>query len=214
MTILSLTWESPYLGKTVFILRQGPGVFPEFHVWSINSLRPRHYGHQFTDDIFKCISLNENVWILLQILLKLVPEVQIDNIPALVSIMAWCRPGDKPLSEPMMASLLTHICVATVLLLCHTLATRTNGKVLIIWNISHSKNFFHFYLNSWSFVPRAPIKNKHMVQVMAWRWTGLWQSIIRTNFDPVHWHIYALSGLNELIASQLNYVNVILIQTA
>ena len=23
-TILSLTWESPYLGKTVFILRQGP----------------------------------------------------------------------------------------------------------------------------------------------------------------------------------------------
>ena len=25
--------------------------------------------------------------------------------------MAWCRPSDKPLSEPMMASLLTHICV-------------------------------------------------------------------------------------------------------
>ena len=25
--------------------------------------------------------------------------------------MAWCRPGDKPLSEPMMVSLLTHICV-------------------------------------------------------------------------------------------------------
>ena len=24
-TVLSLTWESPYLGKTVFILRQGPG---------------------------------------------------------------------------------------------------------------------------------------------------------------------------------------------
>ena len=26
--------------------------------------------------------------------------------------MAWRRPGDKPLSEPMMVSLLTHICVA------------------------------------------------------------------------------------------------------
>ena len=26
-------------------------------------------------------------------------------------IMAWCRPGDKPLSEPMMVSLTTHICV-------------------------------------------------------------------------------------------------------
>ena len=26
--------------------------------------------------------------------------------------MAWCRPGDKPLSEPMMVRLPTHICVA------------------------------------------------------------------------------------------------------
>ena len=25
--------------------------------------------------------------------------------------MAWRRPGDKPLSEPMLASLLTHVCV-------------------------------------------------------------------------------------------------------
>ena len=28
----------------------------------------------------------------------------INNIPALVQIMAWRPPGDKPLSEPMMAS--------------------------------------------------------------------------------------------------------------
>ena len=31
--------------------------------------------------------------------------------PPLVQIMAWRRPGDKPLSEPMMFSLPTHICV-------------------------------------------------------------------------------------------------------
>ena len=35
----------------------------------------------------------------------------INNIPALVQIMAWHRPGDKPLPERMMVSLLTHICV-------------------------------------------------------------------------------------------------------
>ena len=35
----------------------------------------------------------------------------INNIPALVQIMAWRRPGDKPLFEPMVVSLLTHICV-------------------------------------------------------------------------------------------------------
>ena len=32
-------------------------------------------------------------------------------IPALVQIMAWCRPGSEPLSELKMVSLLTHICV-------------------------------------------------------------------------------------------------------
>ena len=56
------------------------------------------------DDIFKCISLNENACISLKISLKFVPNVQINNIPALVQIMAWRRPGDKPLSEPMMVS--------------------------------------------------------------------------------------------------------------
>ena len=34
---------------------------------------------------------------------------KINSIPALVQIMAWCLPGDKPLSEPMMVSFLTHI---------------------------------------------------------------------------------------------------------
>ena len=32
-------------------------------------------------------------------------------IPALVEIMAWPRPGDQPLSEPMMVSQQMHICV-------------------------------------------------------------------------------------------------------
>ena len=35
----------------------------------------------------------------------------INDIPTLVQIMAWCRPGDKSLSEPMMVNLLSHICV-------------------------------------------------------------------------------------------------------
>ena len=63
------------------------------------------------DAIFKCIFLNENVLIPIEISLKFVPKGPINNIPALVQIMAWRRPGDKPLSEPMMDSLPTHICV-------------------------------------------------------------------------------------------------------
>ena len=47
-----------------------------------------------------------------QLRLKFVPNGPINNIPALVQIMAWRLPGDPPLSDPMMVvSLLTHICV-------------------------------------------------------------------------------------------------------
>ena len=78
----------------------------------LNTLRPRQDGRHFADDIFKCLFLNENVWIPIKISLKFVPTGPINNIPAMVQIMAWRRPGDKPLSEPMVVSLPTHICVA------------------------------------------------------------------------------------------------------
>ena len=91
------------------------GLAPNRHqgiTWtSVNTLRPRQNGRHFADDSFKCIFLNENARISLKISLKFVPKVQINNFPALVQIMAWRQPGDKPLSEPMMVSLLTHICV-------------------------------------------------------------------------------------------------------
>ena len=78
---------------------------------NINTLRLRQDGRHFADDIFKCIFLNENVSIAIKISLKFVPKGPINNNLALVQIMAWRRPGDKPLSEPMMVSLPTHICV-------------------------------------------------------------------------------------------------------
>ena len=37
------------------------------------------------------------------------PKFRINNIPALVQIMTWRRPGDQLLSGPRMVSLLTHI---------------------------------------------------------------------------------------------------------
>ena len=59
----------------------------------VNTLRPRQNGRHFADDMFKCIFLNENVWIPIEISLTFVPKGPINNIPALVQIMAWCRPG-------------------------------------------------------------------------------------------------------------------------
>ena len=77
----------------------------------VNTLRPRQNCRRFADDNFKRIFLNENVRISIKISLKFVPKGPINNNPALVQIMAWRRSGDKPLSEPMKVSLLTHICV-------------------------------------------------------------------------------------------------------
>ena len=79
---------------------------------AVNTLRPRQNGRHFADDIFKCIFLNENIWISIKISLKFVPKGPINNIRALVQIMAWRRPGDKPLFEAMMVNLPTHICVS------------------------------------------------------------------------------------------------------
>ena len=108
-----------YMGKINHYLttrkttKHGPCAYflgPLYQV-SFNTLRPRQNGQHFPDVIFKCIFLNENVWILIKISLKFLLKGPINNIPALVQIKAWRWPGDKPLSEPMMASLLTHICV-------------------------------------------------------------------------------------------------------
>ena len=81
---------------------------------AFNTLRPRQDGRHFPDDIFKWIFLNKIIWILIEIsslVLKFVLKGPINNIPALVQIMAWRRPGYKPLSEPMMISVPTHICI-------------------------------------------------------------------------------------------------------
>ena len=51
------------------------------------------------------------IWILIKISLRFVPRGPINNIPSLVQIMAWCWSGDKPLSEPIMFSILTYICI-------------------------------------------------------------------------------------------------------
>ena len=108
-TVLSLTWESPYLWKMVFILRPW-SLVSEVHIafrrWHnimylcgltvishSSTLRSRQNGRHFAD-IFKCIFVNENVEILIKIPLKFVQKGPIDNISALVQIMAWRRTND------------------------------------------------------------------------------------------------------------------------
>ena len=74
-------------------------------------VRTEQNGWHYADDIFNCIFLDEDKRIATNISLKFVHKGQINNIPVLFQIMAWCWLGNKPLAEPMMVSLLMHICV-------------------------------------------------------------------------------------------------------
>ena len=123
----------------------------------VNTLRPIQNGRLLADDIFTCIFLNEKVWISIKISLTFVPKGPINNIPALVQIMAWRQPGDKPLSEPMMFSLLTHIC-ATRPQWVNTLRPRRSGHhfLMTISNEFSWTKIYKFRLRShWSLFPRV-----------------------------------------------------------
>ena len=108
----------------------------------INTLRPKQDCRHFADDIFKCIFLNENAWILFKISLNFVFKIGINNITALVQIMAWCRPGDKPLSGAMTVRLSTHICVTWPQLVKDIVFIQMklqNARFIITLTLSHCK---------------------------------------------------------------------------
>ena len=162
----------------------------------LNTLRLRQNGRHFADDVLKCIFLNENMWISLEISLKFVPEGPINNIPALVQIMAWRRPGDKPLSEPMMVSLLTHICV-----------TRPQWVNSPGQNGQHSDRR-HFEMNFLEWKWFRSKKNWHFSQESNWQQAsiGLGNGLAPsrrlpttwTNADPVHWRLHTALGGDKL----------------
>ena len=182
-----------------------------FHPWCpciktrclFNSLRPRQNGRHFADDTFKPIFLNENIRISIEISPKFVPKVPINNIPALVQIMAWRWPGDKPLSKPMMVCLLTHICVTRPHSLTHLSHPHwTKRPPSRRWHFQlhfHELLFFNFY--SLKLVSQGSIDNKSaLFQVVACCRTGdkpLPESMQRL---VVSWWCYKMETFAVLLA--------------
>ena len=68
----------------------------------VNTLRPQQHIQHFVDDIFKCTSLKESCYILIQILLKIVCKSSIDSMSALVHIITQCQTGSRPLPKPLL----------------------------------------------------------------------------------------------------------------
>ena len=74
---------------------------------------------------------------------KFAPKVRIDNIPALVQIMAWRRPANKPSSELMRVNLLSHICVTRPQWVKTTNLNASRGPWL---NCQYLAYWFRFFL--------------------------------------------------------------------
>ena len=125
-------------GKTVFLIETAP--------WSLI-----HWGRDKMADIsqttFSNVFSSMNIdWFSIDITLKFVPKSSINISPAMFRIMAWRRPGDKPLSETMQVSLRTHICVTRpqwVNTCSQRYLSRTNPdvttRVFIFYDTSSSK---------------------------------------------------------------------------
>ena len=103
LTSLDKRNQSLWKKRTVTVYLYSKLKHPFWYVF--NTLRPRQNSRLFADVILHCISFNKNDLIQIKISLKIDPWGSIDNMPALVQIMAchylnqWCP------------SSLTHLCV-------------------------------------------------------------------------------------------------------
>ena len=86
----------------------------------------RHFQLHFLE--WKCMNFD-------QVFTEVCSTGPINDIPILVQVMAWRRYGGKPLSEPMIANLLTHIWVnqvSSIRTLCWYIMFRP-GDLLLTW---------------------------------------------------------------------------------
>ena len=169
------------------------------------SLRVRQNCRHFADDIFKRIFVNEGVRISLKISLKFVPQIWINDIPSLVQIMAWRRPGNNPLFEPMMDSLPTHICITRPQWV-RSLRLRQNRRHFAV---DISKCIFlnedvRISLKIWlKIVPKVWINDiPALVQIIAWRRSSdkpLSEPVIVCLLTDIYASL-GLSGLNMTVS--------------
>ena len=175
-----------------------------FDATCVNTLRLRQNGRHFADDTFKCIFLNENVWNSFKTSLKFVPLGPINNMTALVQIMAWRRIGGKPLSETIMIRLPTHICVNLPQWVdcpaCRTTLVATRFRVAVICpiiQVPHCIRVF-FYFVWFVFINHIFQFFKNYVPIVTfWKFTyhKIWILSIMFCFIWSYWIIYFLACL-------------------
>ena len=151
---------------------------------------------------FQMYFLNENIWISMSVSLKFVAEGKTTNIPALVQIVAWHRPGNNPLSEPMMVTY-------WLIYVSHTLneLTTVETNIIILYKEmeEHSKDSFNI---RWQ--PMPLIIHQEYIQLHSTTWitTILWklQEQLST-FFPDKCHLLEHSLLMNVAARETGFIN-------
>ena len=141
---------------------------------------------------FLCIFLNENIWSLLDLLVKFVPNGPVNNIPSLVQIMDGCRPGDKQLLEPMMVCFLTYICVTRPRWVKHNYSNKLLrtvqvsfikslklSKIVVIgWYMAMPKQ------NTWV-IMYPPVVTHHWLKIILLKWRTTLKMSLLINWQYV-----------------------------
>ena len=131
--------------------------------------------------------------------MKFVFKSPVNNIPVLGQIMAWRRPNDKPLSKPMVVSLLTHICANRPLWVNMIYLSIFSGSFHWHWAIY---DFFPVRMK-YSCKNNRPVLNHNNTakfEPLRWRHNG---NVGVSNHQPHHCLLNRLFGCRSKKTSKL-----------
>ena len=149
---------------------------------------------QTFSDAFSWIKMYE---FFIKISLKFVPKGPVNNVPVLVQIMAWCWPVDKPLSEPMMVSLLMHISVTWP------------QWVNLLWpgdTIDQSQHWLRQWLVAWQHQDINMDFLCHLISTMQFI-QQLISCTIAQNFSLIYHQFNQILLMHNLLVYDAKYIN-------
>ena len=151
--------------------------------------------------------------------LKLVPKGLVNNIPALAPIMAWRRPGAKPLSEPKFVILPTHIFVTRpqwvneMDIIFHFPAYRSQGPTMhhtidcdvisrnkamyaLLWRPLYALTWLLFWYIYHGITISFVYSMNTLQCVTTIIYTGLWQKVKEWGYHSIYWEVFRIIDEN------------------
>ena len=115
--------------------------------YKLNPSKPRQNWRHYPDDIFQCIFFNENMWISIKISFKFVSKYQINNILALVKIMAWHQATNHCLNQWWLIYWRIFTSLGLNELMCNSWNVKHNAKCIFSTRPKCMFSLFYNYQN-------------------------------------------------------------------